>query len=50
MSLLLRTRVSANVGVVQANLVLNVSRNTPAAKSTLLLDLEPHACPRYEAS
>ncbi len=50
MSLLLRTHVSANVGVVRANLILNVSLNTPAAKFTLLLDLEPYARPRYEAS
>ncbi len=50
MSLLLRTRVSANVGVVRANLILNVSSNTPAVKFTLLLALEPYASPRYEAS
>ncbi len=55
MSLLLRSRVSANVGVVRAHLILNVSSNTgnPLAgpvKFTLLLDLEPYASPRYEAS
>ncbi len=55
MSLLLRTRVCANGGVVQANLILNVSSNTGnplagPAKFTLLLALEPYARPRYEAS
>ena len=50
MSLLLRPRVSANDGVVQANLILNVSSNTPVVKFTLLLVLDPYVRPRYGAS
>ncbi len=55
MSLLLRPRVSANDSVVRVNLILNVSSNTgnPLAgpvKFTLLLVLDPYACPRYGAS
>jgi hypothetical protein len=50
MRLLLRTCVSANGYVVRANLILNVSLNTPPVRFTLLLALEPYAGPRYEAS
>ena len=49
-SLLLRTPVRSDLGVVRANVILNVSSNTPPVTFTLLLDLEPYERPRYEPS
>ena len=49
-SLLLRACVRADACVVRANLILNVSTDTPPVKFTLLLGLGPYAHSRYEVS